>query len=97
MDWLPYPAGLLHYVYNPTCYNASLMQIWNNADFGTVIAYANMVNNFPEEALQAITGLDSVSPICLAFCSDLQNIAPYNKSKVDAERSSGVVIVLSLA
>ena len=54
------PAGLLHYVYNPTCRNTSLLQTWDNADFGAVIVYANLVNNLPQEALEAITGLDAV-------------------------------------
>lgn len=39
----------------------NLLQIWDNADFGTVIAYASMINNFSEDVLMAFTGLDSVS------------------------------------
>ena len=40
-----------------------VLQIWDNADFGTVIAYAEMVTNFPEDVLMAFTGLDVVSQI----------------------------------
>ena len=37
-----------------------MMQIWDNSDYGTVILYANMVNNFPVATLMAITGLPEV-------------------------------------
>lgn len=53
------PQGLLHYTYNPSCSNTSLVQFFDNADSGTVIAYANIVNNFRDEVLTALTGLDA--------------------------------------
>ncbi|KAK9811138.1 hypothetical protein WJX73_006095 [Symbiochloris irregularis] len=53
------PQGLLHYVYNPSCSTTRLLQFWDNSDFGTVIQYANIVNNFPVEVLNAFTGLDA--------------------------------------
>ncbi|KAK9794034.1 hypothetical protein WJX73_006491 [Symbiochloris irregularis] len=53
------PQGLLHYVYNPSCSVTRLLQFWDNSDFGTVIAYANMVNNFPTEVFNAFSGLDT--------------------------------------
>ncbi|KAK9820716.1 hypothetical protein WJX74_000930 [Apatococcus lobatus] len=55
------PQGLVHYVQNNECTGVSLLQIWNNADPGTVILYANMVNNFPDRALAAFTGLDATA------------------------------------
>ncbi|KAK9862078.1 hypothetical protein WJX84_003464 [Apatococcus fuscideae] len=55
------PQGLLHYIQNNECTGVSLLQIWNNADPGTVIVYANLVNNFPDRALAAFTGLDATA------------------------------------
>ncbi|KAK9844372.1 hypothetical protein WJX74_001564 [Apatococcus lobatus] len=55
------PQGLMHYVQNNECTGVSLLQIWNNADPGTVVLYANMVNNFPDRALAAFTGLDATA------------------------------------
>lgn len=34
--------------------------MWNHADPGNVLIYANMVKNFPDAVLQAFTGLDGV-------------------------------------
>lgn len=62
------PQGLMHYIQNNECTGVSLLQIWNNADPGTVVLYANMVNNFPDRALAAFTGLDPVSMLLLPTC-----------------------------
>ena len=62
------PQGLMHYIQNNECTGVSLLQIWNNADPGTVVLYANMVNNFPDRALAAFTGLDAVSSCLLPRC-----------------------------
>lgn len=40
------------------------VQFFDNADSGTVIAYANIVNNFRDEVLTALTGLDAVRSHC---------------------------------
>ena len=63
------PQGLPHYVQNNECTGASLLQFWNAADYGTVILYANLVNNFPDRALMGFTGLDQVrTTLCFRAC-----------------------------
>ena len=71
-------TGLMHYVQNPGCGNTSLLQIWDNSDFGTVIVYANMINNFPEDTLMAFTGLEAVCtqwPITTFCCNPACKLA----------------------